>query len=161
MSQRYSSCRRQGLLGSCLLKSYNKSHEVISVGNGIDNEKVIDVIDTWIQLLEEVKPRKIVNTYAYADVDGCESDVNLAYRLNSLVPAVIEAALEMCQQNIQIIHISTDQVYSGSNWYHENSDLNPLNSYGKTKLLGERYLDTNKSTILRTNFSEDPKAVKN
>ena len=152
----------KGLLGSCLLKSYNKSHEVISVGNGIDNEKVIDVlsIQAWIQLMEEVKPRKIVNTYAYADVDGCESDVNLAYRLNSLVPAVIEAALEMCQQNIQIIHISTDQVYSGSNWYHENSDPNPLNSYGKTKLLGERYLDTNKSTILRTNFFGKSKSSK-
>ena len=29
----------KGLLGSCLLKNYNKSHEVISVGNGIDKKK--------------------------------------------------------------------------------------------------------------------------
>ena len=152
----------KGLLGSSLLCACKEISRPISVGYGKENEIIIDVLslEQWIKLIEDTRPSKIINTYAYADVDGCESNIDLAYKLNSLVPAVIQAAVELSQYNIHVIHISTDQIYSGSRWYRESTIPKPLNYYGKTKLLGEKHLDMSRSTILRTNFFGRSKSSK-
>ena len=50
-----------------------------------------------------------------------------------------------------LIHISTDQVYSG-NGPHLEINPNPVNVYGMTKLKGESIFDAMPSTVIRTNF---------
>ncbi|MDO6351096.1 sugar nucleotide-binding protein [Synechococcus sp. YX-04-1] len=144
----------KGLLGSHLINSLSHKWQPISAGKSEDNEIVFDVlsIQDWIKIFKNENPKTIINTYGYTNVDGCEHNINLAYKLNSLVPAVIQAAQKLCGKTIYTIHISTDQIYSGSSWYDEGMDPKPLNHYGKTKLLGESYLDINHTIILRTNF---------
>ena len=50
-----------------------------------------------------------------------------------------------------MIHISTDQVYSGLG-QHKEKNTRPVNYYGLTKLKGENFAKKTFSTILRTNF---------
>ena len=52
---------------------------------------------------------------------------------------------------IFLLHLSTDQVYSGKGPHRENFTY-PINNYGKTKLKGERFVKKINGCILRTNF---------
>ena len=64
----------------------------------------------------------------------------------------------MSKLSIKLIHISTDQVFDGKkNIYNEKDKAKPINSYGLTKLKGEKSVHTNHkcSIVLRTNFVVD------
>jgi len=101
----------------------------------------------------------IINCAAYTAVDRAEDEVNLADEINHL--AVKKLAEFANSQNAKFIHISTDYVFDGQNesLYLESDNPNPINVYGKTKLLGEKAaLKTmpNNAMIIRTSwiFSE-------
>ncbi len=91
----------------------------------------------------DLKPKCIVNCAAVTDVDGCETDSNLkltAYRLNGQVPGFLA---RLCKKlHAVLIHFSTDYVFDGEKpeGYVENDKPNPLNIYGRTKLLGEELI---------------------
>ena len=55
------------------------------------------------------------------------------------------------KKRIFFLQISTDQVYSGKG-PHKEKFAKPVNTYGKTKLNGERYIKNINGCILRTNF---------
>ncbi len=82
----------------------------------------------------------IVNCAAYTNVDKAESEPELAYRVNA------EAAGQLGdfarQGDVWVLHISTDFVFDGkSNTpYVETDSPNPINTYGASKLAGERLL---------------------
>jgi len=73
----------------------------------------------------------IVNCAAYTNVDGAESQAELAYEINA------EAVGRKW-----VLHMSTDFVFDGcgNKPYVETDHPNPINTYGKTKLTGERLL---------------------
>ena len=60
-------------------------------------------------------------------------------------------AIKKYKNNIHLIHISTDQVYSGKG-NHTESIVHPINYYGKSKLKGELAAKKINSTIFRTNY---------
>jgi dTDP-4-dehydrorhamnose reductase len=88
-------------------------------------------------LLERLAPSVIVNLAAYTDVDGCETNVSLARSLNSELVKLIASYIENNDQTY-LLHISTDYVFDGIEGnYYEDSNPNPINVYGRTKLDGE------------------------
>jgi len=89
------------------------------------------------QTLGKLECDLAINTIALTNVDSCELNPNLAKQLNSDFPLVLA---KYCENNqIKLIHISTDYVFSGNgqNFYNEYSTPEPICYYGISKLQGE------------------------
>lgn len=97
---------------------------------------------------EEVKdavkkytPDIIINCAAFTNVDGCENERELSWKVN--VDAVKHFIIASRVNSSKIIHISTDYIFDGkSGNYSETSKPNPLSYYGKSKLAAENALIT-------------------
>jgi dTDP-4-dehydrorhamnose reductase len=87
--------------------------------------------------LEELKPSLIVNASAYTDVDRAEKEPELAMNVNGLAPGIMAEVSRTL--GAVLIHYSTDYVFDGKGKtpYTESDPTNPLNLYGKSKLMGE------------------------
>lgn len=83
-------------------------------------------------------PDFIVNAAAYTKVDLAESNPVEATRLNVDLPKVLAEAAKAW--GARLVHYSTDYVYSGEAIapYREGDAAEPVNLYGKTKLLGDQ-----------------------
>lgn len=89
------------------------------------------------RLLEAHRPQAVIHTAALTHVDRCETERDLAWRLN------VEAArylAEGCQAlGARMVHLSTDYVFDGQDGpYDESRAPNPLSYYGLTKLESEK-----------------------
>ena len=85
-------------------------------------------------------PNIAINCAAYTNVDSCEDNYELAFKVNSLGARNLAIACEKIKA--KLIHISTDYVFEGNGQvpYKEYDLNNPVSVYGKSKLLGERYV---------------------
>jgi dTDP-4-dehydrorhamnose reductase len=101
-------------------------------------------------LIDKLQPQIIINLIANTNVDNCEIDSENAFISNVIV---VENLFRISKKiNFHLIHISTDQVYSGSG-PHTEENVNPCNVYGITKYTAELIAEKiSSSTILRTNF---------
>lgn len=103
--------------------------------------------------IKKTKPDFIINCAAYTAVDKAEQEKTEANLLNSTAPKILA---ELCKnQNIKLIHISTDYVFDGKTYipYRETDEVNPQSAYGKTKLLGEQnVLDSGVGMVIRTSW---------
>ena len=95
----------------------------------------------------------IINCAAYTQVDNAEEEIATAYKIN--VEGVKNLAEIAKQQQLKLIHISTDYVFDGysSTPYLETDETNPKNQYGLTKLLGEnaiKNINPPNTLIIRT-----------
>ena len=95
-----------------------------------------------------------INTAAYTDVDGAESNKALAYAINS---TAVETLAKSCKEHeCWLVHISTDYVFDGTldRPYTPSDTPNPLNVYGASKLAGERAIQAVGGTysIVRTSW---------
>ncbi len=95
-----------------------------------------------------------INCAAYTDVEQAEKSPEVAYRINS--DGVRNLAKVCKEKNIILIHISTDYVFDGEKAkpYTVFDVPNPINEYGKSKLLGEKYIQNILSSyyIVRTSW---------
>lgn len=98
----------------------------------LDNPEIIH------RFISRQQPHYLINCAAYTAVDKAESEPGLAYQLNADAPAFIAAACQVYK--CQLIHISTDYVFKGSEQgpYREDDSPDPVNLYGASKLEGER-----------------------
>jgi len=117
--------------------------------------KPIDLSDPAAakEVIFEIKPDYIINCAAEANVDRCEANPELAYKLNR--DAAANIAIAAMDVGAKLIHISTDAVFDGiKGTYSEEDTPAPINMYGKSKLEGERaVLEIYPAAlILRTNF---------
>lgn len=105
-------------------------------------------------VLKEFQPDWIINAAAYTDVDGAESNEDIAYKVNADGPYVLAKSAK--EISAKLVHISTDYVFDGAKKepYSEYDKPNPLQVYGKSKLKGELLIqDTNISGfIIRTSW---------
>ncbi len=95
------------------------------------------------------------NNYAYIInctgvlIKESEEDPEKAIRVNALFPKILER--HASETDIKIIHISTDCVFSGANGsYQEDSPKDGLDTYAKTKALGE--INNSKDLTIRTSI---------
>jgi dTDP-4-dehydrorhamnose reductase len=93
------------------------------------------------QLAEVVRSSKvIINCAAYTNVDGAESQIESAYKVNAEAVGRLGALAR--KVDAWVMHISTDFVFDGrsNKPYAETDTPNPINTYGKTKRAGEYLL---------------------
>lgn len=105
------------------------------------------------KLFFEKKIDGIINCAAYTAVDKAETEQEMAYKIN--VSGVENLNKISVENQIPIIHISTDYVFDGKFFmpYSEKDSTNPQGIYGKTKLQGEeKLLNNNKAVIIRTSW---------
>lgn len=87
--------------------------------------------------VSQSRAQVVIHCAAYTNVDGCAKDPVLAYKVNGLGTQNVALA---CQQlGAEMVHISTNEVFSGDNpaGYEEWMPLNPCNPYGRSKAAGE------------------------
>lgn len=152
----------KGQLGNELLDIIKSGKaEIGEVSEAIKKSEVIalDVDELDITNLEQVKskindlkPDVIINCAAATNVDGCESNEDFAFKVNSIGPRNLAIASE--EVGAKLVQVSTDYVFSGiGNKPLTEYDLTaPYSVYGKTKLLGENYVRelSSKYFIVRT-----------
>lgn len=103
---------------------------------------------------KEVKPEYCINCAAFTDVEQAEKTPKIAYDVNA--EGVKNIALACFENRVKLIHISTDYVFDGEKeeGYYPDDKTNPINEYGKSKLIGEKYIqETLKDyLIIRTSW---------
>jgi len=95
-----------------------------------------------------------INAAAYTAVDKAEEETAAAERANSLAPQLLAEAC--AQQDIPLLHFSTDYVYHNqlNRPLIETDPTEPKGVYGRTKLAGDQAaLEAhNKTMVLRTSW---------
>lgn len=84
-----------------------------------------------------VRPDYVINCTGYTDVDKAEMEPEMANEVNGYSVGVLAKA---CREiDATLVHFSTDYVFDGSRkgGFAEDDFPNPLNAYGRSKLLGE------------------------
>jgi len=141
----------QGMLGSALAIKAAQDYEVFST-----DFKDLDITekDKVIARFKEIKPEIVVHAAAYTDVDGCEKNPSVAFKVNvEGTRNIAEAAQEV---NAVLIFISTDYVFDGNKRtpYAEEDQVSPIGVYGQTKLEAEEIIRkiSPKHLIIRSSF---------
>ena len=82
----------------------------------------------------------VINCAAWTDVDGAEKEHDRADRINGYGTAWVAQECEL--RRARMIHVSTDYVLSGTyeTPMDENTPTDPINSYGRSKALGEEWV---------------------
>ena len=143
---------KNGMLGSELYERLNNNSSYITQATTLEDLDICNKENVF-EVVNAFKPDYIINCAAYTNVDGCESNVELANNVNgSAIKNLAEAANTT---NVTLIQISTDYVFNGNlpleKIYTEDMETEPVNAYGVSKLIGENYAKTaNKYYILRT-----------
>jgi len=110
------------------------SHELLAVD--IDQLDLTDAEDVTAYL-NQLKPAVIINAAAYTNVDGAETDEELAYAVNA---EAVSCLVSWCAANpCRLIQVSTDFVFDGAQRepYKPDAAPAPLSVYGASKLAGE------------------------
>jgi dTDP-4-dehydrorhamnose reductase len=106
----------------------------------------VDVTNFYdvVAIFEKFKPDVVINCVAYTKVDKAEVEQEKAFKANLEVPIILSMLSK------RLIHFSTDYVFDGKkgSLYEETDETNPLNRYGKSKLLGEKSVLRNKDNLV-------------
>ena len=106
-----------------------------------------------LELVRQINPSLVINCAALANIDQCEQDPELAFRLNTEMPN--ELAIGCGNVGAQLVHVSTDAVFSGEfDFYNIEDSTSPINVYGKTKARAEEIIMKSlpNALIVRTNI---------
>lgn len=138
-----------GMLGHDLEEVLKDSHELV-----LTTSKTLDITDKdkTMKIIKENKPDVVINSAAYTDVDGCETNQDLAYAVNG--EGVRNLALACREVDCPLVHVSTDYVFDGTarDPIAEDGEIGPISVYGKSKLQGEEAIQEilDKFFIVRT-----------
>jgi dTDP-4-dehydrorhamnose reductase len=106
------------------------------------------------RVIESTQPEAIINCAAYTAVDRAEDEVEMASQVNGIAVGILAAIAG--DADIPFVTFSTDYVFNGRSTdpYLESSPTDPINAYGRSKLIGEELaLAANpKTLIIRTSW---------
>jgi dTDP-4-dehydrorhamnose reductase len=133
-----------GMLGHRVVDvARERGHDVVATD--IDD---LDLLDTAAvsERFAEWAPEAVIHCAAFTDVDGAEEREALATRVNA------EATANVVAQAPYVVAVSTDYVFAGDATapYLEDAAPAPRTAYGRSKLAGERAVDTSRHAICRT-----------
>lgn len=147
---------KNGQVGWELQRSLAPLGELIALGrNTVDGlSGDLSDLEALRVTIRRIKPDVIVNAAAYNSVDKAESEPDLANLLNGKATQVMAEEAQII--GAWLIHYSTDYVFSGQGQvpWRETDAVAPLNSYGLSKLAGERAIQSSgcKYLIFRTSW---------
>ena len=140
-----------GQLGSALTEKLSHYYKLFAFNKqdlDITNSKKLELT------LNSILPDIIINAAAYTLVDSAEQNKDFAYEVNAHAVGVLSKISR--DLNCWLIHFSTDYVFDGKKKYPylETDKTNPINTYGKSKLEGEKSIlnTTNKFFIFRSSW---------
>lgn len=150
-----------GLLGQKAVNFFKENYEVYALSRGENRNSNttgytyynIDVTDfnKLNLLVNDIQPHFIINSAAMTNVDECEVKQN---ECNIINVELVRQLVQSCKNNnIHLIHFSTDFIFDGKDGpYNETDTPNPLSHYGLTKLKSEEIILNAKIeyTIIRT-----------
>jgi dTDP-4-dehydrorhamnose reductase len=122
-----------GLLGKALMREW-RGDSVTGLSSSdadIRDEKRVD------QLVQEQRPDWIILTAAYTDVDGCESNRDLAFAVNRDGAVIVAKAAKAA--GARLLFLSSDYVFDGTKTtpYETGDARNPQSVYGRSKAEAE------------------------
>ena len=129
----------------------HRNNEIVALGR---NEADLSKPDVCANIISDSNADVIINAAAYTQVEQAEKEEALANIINGESPRAMAKAAAL--KNTPFIHISTDYVFNGdskNSWKPEDA-VEPLNAYGRSKLLGERGVlaSGGQFVILRTSW---------
>ena len=143
-----------GFLGNHLYHFLKKKHHVKIVTRRRKNGIYFNFynLKNLQKIISTETPDVIINSIALTNVDECEQKKKLAYDTNVKITKFISNTITSLKYKKPfLIHISSDQVYSGLG-PHTEKKPKPINYYSKTKLLSEKFVNLKIGCVLRTNF---------
>ena len=151
MARRWLITGGTGLLADYLVEACRAEGPVTTTARSGGDRRcdLSDAVATRL-LLSDVAPDVIIHAAGLTDVDQCEREPNQAFVANQTTAANLAAALS---SRMQLVVISTDQVYPDTPGPHAESDVAPVNIYGRSKLAGEQAALVHPTALaIRTNF---------
>ena len=140
-----------GQLGRAVNQFYAKRTDLEFVNTDVEELDIANV-DEVVALTRKVNPYAIINCAAYTAVDACETNRDLAFKVNTL--GARNLAIAASETGAKLVHISTDYVFDGTKQgaYYETDPTGPASVYGATKEAAERMVKElcNRFFILRT-----------
>jgi len=122
-----------GLLGRALMREWNED-EVIGLSS-----RDVDIRDPnrVREAVEKVRPDWIILAAAYTDVEGCESNQELAFAVNR--DGAMQVASAAHRIGAKLLFVSSDYVFDGKKTFpYETDDArNPLGVYARSKAEAE------------------------
>ncbi|MGH2885682.1 MAG: dTDP-4-dehydrorhamnose reductase, partial [Solirubrobacteraceae bacterium] len=142
-----------GMLGQDLLAAAQAAgHEVLAFPRAD-----LDITDTAAVsgVLADARPDVVINSAAWTNVDGAETDEAAARAVNGTGAGNVARAAAAC--GAWTLHVSSDYVLDGGKRspYLESDPVAPLSTYGRTKLAGEAAVASEASgrhTIVRSSW---------
>ena len=145
-----------GLTGSKLATIGKEDYEIFGSYNlrnpkfNFSRSKKLDItnFEKVKNMILKIKPDIVINTCAINNVDYCENHQNDAKKIN--VDFVQELYKISKSENFKLVQLSTDSIFNGTKKtpYVEKDKPNPINIYGKTKLLGEKIILENSQNLV-------------
>jgi len=124
----------KGMLGHALAQIFRDTTPVLWDKDDCDISDHALVNDRFLA----EKPDIVINAAAYTDVDGSETNRDLALAVNATGPGNIADACRTL--GATVVHYSTDYVFDGTRaagYTEDATPKNPVNFYGRSKLAGE------------------------
>lgn len=125
-----------GMLGSQLMKTLSKNHEVIGTSSekGYHIDSIDDIYKFENLIKDEIKPDVVINCIGI--IKQKESTPEQQILINALFPQILG---KICSfWGVKLIQISTDCIFSGKKGdYHLENFPDANDVYGMTKALGE------------------------
>ena len=131
-----------GMVGFGLSRYFSgRGHEVVPAynGNEIQGGVKLDITDERQveQVMREIKPDWVFHCAAMTDVDECERDLDGAMAVNANATGMFAGAAK--KHGAKMVYVSTSFVFGDSKEaLLEDAPAEPLNNYGRSKLIGER-----------------------
>jgi len=128
-----------GQLGRELAKQYSRKKGINLILTDISDLDITNV-NKVNSFVNENKPDVIINCAALTDVEKCETEIDMAYKINTVGPKNLASAANRI--GADIVQVSTDYVFAGNvnKSLTEFDEVNPQTIYGKSKLQGEVFV---------------------
>lgn len=125
-----------GLLGKPLIREW-RADEVVGLGS---KDADIRDLSQVAAAVERTQPDFIVNAAAYTDVDGCETNRDLAFAVNC--QGAVNLAKAAKSVGAKLLSISTDYVFDGlsATPYETTHPRAPRSVYGESKAQAEEQI---------------------
>lgn len=135
-----------GLLGPYLVDAFKEKNTVV-----VTTRQEYDLTNrAMVKSLLSPGFEVVIHAAAQTNIEYCEAEPIQALAANRDTTYHL---VELLPSSTKLVYISTDMVYPDIRGPHRESDVGPINVYGRSKLAGEKAAAVNpRHLILRTNF---------